>query len=165
MLVAIMSDSHDNIWNIRKAISRIREVGAAAVIHCGDFVAPFSLKEVGECGVPVHGVFGNNDGDKFLLMRTAQNTPDPIRLYGLTGEVDFQGFRIGFTHEEVTARGLAASGRYQMVCFGHTHQHMIDRQNGTHFLNPGEVMGKEGDPGFCLVNTESGEITRLSIDR
>jgi putative phosphoesterase len=66
MLIAVMSDSHDNIWNLQKALGIVKEKGAGMIIHCGDFVAPFMLKELEETGVPVHGVFGNNDGDQYL---------------------------------------------------------------------------------------------------
>ena len=46
MIIAVMSDSHDHIWNIRKALKIIESKGGEAIIHCGDFVAPFMLKEL-----------------------------------------------------------------------------------------------------------------------
>jgi uncharacterized protein len=67
MIIAVMSDSHDNIWNLRKALPIIKEKNAGMIIHCGDFVAPFMLKELNEADIPVHGVLGNNDGDQYLL--------------------------------------------------------------------------------------------------
>ncbi len=53
MFVAVMSDSHDNIWNLRKALTIIKKKGAGMIIHCGDFIAPFMLKELDEAGIPV----------------------------------------------------------------------------------------------------------------
>ena len=46
MIVAIMSDSHDNIWNLRKAVDIVKDSQAGLIIHCGDFIAPFMLKEL-----------------------------------------------------------------------------------------------------------------------
>ena len=43
MIIAVMSDSHDNIWNLRKALAIIQKEGAGLIIHCGDFVAPFIM--------------------------------------------------------------------------------------------------------------------------
>ncbi len=43
MILAIMSDSHDNIWNVRKGLEMIQSHEAALIIHCGDLVAPFTL--------------------------------------------------------------------------------------------------------------------------
>jgi len=40
MIVAVMSDSHDNIWNLRKAVEIIKNSQAGLLIHCGDFIAP-----------------------------------------------------------------------------------------------------------------------------
>ena len=34
MLVAVMSDSHDNIWNLRKAVKIVRDRQAGLLVHC-----------------------------------------------------------------------------------------------------------------------------------
>ena len=123
MRIAVMSDSHDNIWNIRRAIEQIRRMEVQVIIHCGDFVAPFMLKELEQAGIPVHGVFGNNDGDQHLLTKLALTELDNITLHGMVGTVDVQGLKIGFTHLAEVGEGLACAGRYQMVCYGHTHEY------------------------------------------
>ena len=46
MIIAVMSDSHDNIWNLRKALTIIKKQKAKMIIHCGDFIAPFMLMEL-----------------------------------------------------------------------------------------------------------------------
>ncbi len=56
MLIAVMSDSHDNIWNLQKALGIVKEKGAEMIIHCGDFVAPFMLKELEEAGMVLRRV-------------------------------------------------------------------------------------------------------------
>jgi len=163
MIAAVMSDSHDHIDNIRKALKIINDERAEMIIHCGDFVAPFMLKELDTAGVPVHGVFGNNDGDQYLLTRMSILDLNHITLHGIIGEVDADGFCIQFTHDQRVAEGLAASGHSRLVCFGHTHAHATRRVNGTILLNPGEIMGKDGSPGFCIVNTKTCEIQRMDL--
>lgn len=153
MILAVMSDTHDHIWNLRKALQLIKERGVEAIIHCGDFVAPFMLKELDQADIPVHGVFGNNDGDQYLLTKMSLTELSSITLYGLTGELDFSGFKVAFTHYRAVADGLAASGRFDLVCFGHSHEGFLERAGETDLLNPGEVMGKDGSPGFYLVDT------------
>ncbi len=71
MKIAIMSDTHDNIWNLDDALSIINEEKAEIIIHCGDFIAPFMLKELEKSQRPVYGVLGNNDGSQYLLTKTA----------------------------------------------------------------------------------------------
>ena len=43
MKIAVMSDTHDNIWNLEDALAIIKDEKADLIIHCGDFVAPFML--------------------------------------------------------------------------------------------------------------------------
>ena len=163
MLIAVMSDSHDNIWNLQKALGIVKEKGAGMIIHCGDFVAPFMLKELEETGIPVHGVFGNNDGDQYLLTKFSLTVFSNITLHGIIGQVDIEGFTIGFTHQNMVAEGLAAGDSYKMVCFGHSHEYLLKKIGQTLYLNPGEIMGKEGMPGFCFVNTETAETERVKL--
>ncbi len=67
MRIAVISDSHDNIWKLDAAMTCLR--GAQAVIHCGDICSPFMIRRLGEglAGVPLHIIWGNNDGDKLLM--------------------------------------------------------------------------------------------------
>ncbi len=51
MIIAVMSDSHDNIWKLREALAVIERERAGMIIHCGDFVAPFMLKELNAAGI------------------------------------------------------------------------------------------------------------------
>ena len=163
MRVAIMSDSHDNIWNMRKAVEIVKGSQAGLIIHCGDFIAPFMLKELDEAGIPVHGVFGNNDGDQYTLTKMASGMLNHITLHGLAGQVDAAGFNIGFTHYAELGAGLVSAGDCHLVCFGHTHVHEIKKAGEVTLLNPGEIMGKEGSPGFCYVDTETGVIDRVEL--
>jgi putative phosphoesterase len=163
MLLAVMSDTHDHIWNLRKAIGITKEREAEVIVHCGDFVAPFMLKELREAHIPVHGVFGNNDGDQYLLTKMSLTEPSNIHLYGLIGELTLDDFNVAFTHYRSVAEGLAASGQFDLVCFGHSHEAFLERGKKTDLLNPGEVMGKDGSPGFYLVDTEDRTYEAVSL--
>lgn len=163
MILAVMSDTHDHIWNARKALEFVKRGGAEAIIHCGDFVAPFMLKELDQAQIPVHGVFGNNDGDQYLLTKMSFTEFSNITLYGLMGELKFADFGVAFTHYRAVADGLAESGRYDLVCFGHSHKAFLGKAGTTDLLNPGEVMGKDGSPGFYLVDTSARKYEQISL--
>jgi len=163
MRIAVMSDSHDHLENLRNALNLIKAENAEKIIHCGDFVAPFVLKELITAGIAVNGVFGNNDGDQFLLTQTALNSEGRIQLASLIGETTVNGRRIAYTHQWPVAEGLAATGKYDLVCFGHSHTFFKDQTGDTLVLNPGEIMGKDGDPGFCIVDTETRDVRRIPI--
>ena len=163
MMLAVMSDTHDHIWNARRAIELARKGGAEAIIHCGDFVAPFMLKELDQAQIPVHGVFGNNDGDQYLLTKMSLTELSHITLHGLMGELTCNDFRVGFTHYRAVADGLAATGAFDLVCFGHSHEPFLGKIGKTDLLNPGEVMGKDGSPGFYFVDTATREYKAISL--
>jgi putative phosphoesterase len=141
----------------------IQERGAEAVIHCGDFIAPFMLKELDQAHIPVHGVFGNNDGDQYLLTKLSMTEFSYINLYGLMGELTLADFRVAFTHYRAVADGLAASKQFDLVCFGHSHEAFHEKVGNTDLLNPGEVMGKDGSPGFYMVDTSARKYEPVSL--
>lgn len=158
MKIGIISDSHDHMRNLRRVIGRLKEEGVEAVVHCGDFCAPFVLKELDRLGVPVHGVFGNVDGDRHLMTRMALTELDNIHLHGETAEIELGGWRIGANHYPALAEGLASTGRFDLVGYGHTHRAEARKVGDCHLVNPGEVMGRRGTIAYAIADTESGEV-------
>ena len=67
MRIAILSDSHDHIPNLRRAVSRANSEGAELLIHCGDLISPFMLPCLDGFNGPVHLIYGNNPGDQHLI--------------------------------------------------------------------------------------------------
>ncbi len=154
MKIAVLSDVHDNIWNLRKALKRME--GADALLFCGDFCAPFSLKMLADgFSGPIHAVRGNNDGDAFLLMRVASRY-EHVTLYSeALAEVTLGDRRIAVVHYPHMAKAIAPSGKYDAVFFGHSHQAAKMWEGRTLVLNPGEVMGRFGKATFALYDTEA----------
>lgn len=161
MKIAVLSDSHDNIWKLAQAMPHL--AAADIVIHCGDLCSPFMVLRLGEGlgGKPLHIVWGNNDGDRLLISRNARAFPEII-LHGEIAEFEFAGLRIAVNHYPVVARGLAASGSYDLVCYGHDHIAHEERVGACLLLNPGELMGMRGPSRVALVQT--GDRAVQSID-
>lgn len=159
MRIAILSDIHDHIWNLEKVLTRedVQETGA--LIFCGDFCAPFTLKQIADSFAgPVHAIFGNNDGDKFLLSKVAQGAKN-VTLYDEMGEVEYEGVRLAFVHYTRLGRYLAASGHFAAVFSGHTHEAGQETIGKTLWANPGEIMGRFGSPSYGIYDTETGVFT------
>jgi len=77
MLVGIISDTHDNLPALKKAIQIFKENKIEMLIHCGDWVSPFVFEffdvEMESLKIPVKTVVGNNPGDiKRTLMSNSQ---------------------------------------------------------------------------------------------
>ena len=62
-------------------------------------------------------------------------------------------------HYPEIAAGLAASGRYNLVCYGHDHTLKYELVGETWLVNPGEMMGRFGRSAYVIFDTETGKIT------
>jgi putative phosphoesterase len=164
MRVAVISDIHDNIWNLEKALRGIAQAGAHVLICCGDFCAPFSLKQIAESFAgPIHVVFGNNDGDPLLLSRVAGQYGGRVTLHGLYVELELEGRQVAAIHYPEIARRIAQAGVFDLVLYGHDHKRHSEQVGHTLLANPGEVMGRWGAPTFALYDTETGAFQQIEI--
>jgi len=135
VLIGIVSDTHDNLDRIRRAVQLFKERKVELVIHCGDWVAPFSVREFK--GLKVVSVLGNNDGDLLLLEKTLREIGSSLE--GRFASLNLNGKKIAVLHGEYSelVEALVKSGMYNIVIHGHTHKRRCERFDGTLALNPG----------------------------
>ena len=134
MLIGIMSDTHDNLILVKKAIELFNDRKVGYVIHAGDYTSPFTLKLFKELRCKYVGIFGNNDGDKLLLLERAEgNIRNQPYIFTLNNR------KIVVMHEHNVADALADSGHFDLVIYGHTHKPNIRKVKNTLLVNPGEV--------------------------
>ncbi|KAA0005879.1 MAG: YfcE family phosphodiesterase, partial [Thermoplasmata archaeon] len=65
--IGVISDSHDNMEAIKKAVEFFNENDVELVIHAGDIVSPFTADEFKKLNCDMLLIYGNNDGDKLYL--------------------------------------------------------------------------------------------------
>jgi putative phosphoesterase len=161
MRVAVLSDCHDRLENLEKVLARLD--GAEAVLFCGDYCAPFTLKMLAEgFPGPVHSVFGNNDGDAFLLLAIAQKAGNVV-FHQPMASLELDGRRIAVVHYPEFGEALALSGKYDAVFSGHNHTAEASTLGSTLWANPGEVMGRFGKPSFGMYDTSTNAFEILAI--
>lgn len=164
MIVAVLSDIHDNIWNLERVLPAVTREGAQRMCFLGDFCAPFTLKQIGEgFSGPVDVVFGNNDGDIHLLHVVAESFPH-VTLHGDLAEIALDGTRVALNHYPEIARRLAESGAYDIVLSGHDHQKYVHTIGTTLWANPGEIMGRFGSPSWGLLDTTARTFRHIDVD-
>lgn len=162
MRIGILSDTHDNVWKLAEALDRLSQVDM--VIHCGDLCSPFVVKRMGEAlnGIPVHIVWGNNEGDPFAIAKIA-SAYENIHLHGPLAKLDLDGFKVGVNHYPEIAEELAASGHFDLVCYGHDHTAHIEKRGDCLLVNPGEVMGLNGRSTVAIFDSESQTAELVEI--
>ncbi len=163
MQIAVISDSHDNIWKLERAIPHLEN--ADVVLHCGDLISPFMIKKLadGLPGKPIHFVWGNNDGDRRLLAALADQSGH-IKAHGEFASLELDGHRIWINHYPEVARAIAESGKYDLVCYGHDHTAYEERIGNTLLLNPGEIMGLNGQSTLAILTDRMQKVLWIEID-
>lgn len=137
MIIGIISDTHDHLPAVKKAIALFNQQSVGLVIHAGDFVAPFTVKELENLHCKVIGVFGNNDGEKLGLKKAFEKIGEIVEGIYI---FELNNRKIVVTHWPEIAEPLWKSGQYDIVIYGHTHQ-VESRQNKSLLINPGECGG------------------------
>jgi len=169
MQIAILSDIHDNLWNLAAAISCVQ--GADALLCCGDLCSPFVIDELAKFPKEIHIVFGNNDADLYRITSKASRLPH-VHLYGELFQNVFDEKRFGMNHFDYIAKPMSKSGDYDVVCFGHNHEFEISRAAGCLQINPGPVMGAKFSSGkwedtaasFVMYDTATDAVEKFVID-
>lgn len=147
-LIGIIADTHDNRPHIRKATRHLIDHDVGLVIHAGDFIAPFTAKDFDGLTCPFVGVFGNNDGERLGLANMyAELGP----LHPVSTELEHAGRKIYVRHEPDAIEAIAASGHYDLVIYGHTHQIDIRQTGSTWIVNPGECCGWTTDRSTLVI--------------
>lgn len=169
MKIAIISDSHDNRRLFREAAMNAKKQGAEALVHCGDIVAPSTLKEACHSGLPIHAIYGNNAGDLVMMHRVAAKPENKINFYGMDAGIRLHDRRIFVVHYPHYARAMAVTGEYDVVCYGHDHHYheeQINNMEGTStlLLNPGSVAGLDGPASYMILDLESMQVEKQLLE-
>lgn len=153
MIIAIVSDTHDNMANFSKVIGFLNMRGIATMLHCGDICNQATIDEAekkfdGE----IKFIRGNGDFGLYEV-------PEKMEL--TLGEK-----RIFLNHYPDIAKIAAESGKYDLVFYGHTHrpwlEEVVSPSTGSgrvcRLVNPGEVAGQRYKPTFALYDTETEKL-------
>ncbi|RLM72457.1 metallophosphoesterase [Halorubrum sp. Atlit-26R] len=162
MLIGIVSDTHDDLAAVEAAVSLFEREGVDVVVHCGDFVAPFSVTPF-DGDFDFHAVRGNNDGEWAVA-----STVEAFGAYhgeaaalSFDGASGTDGVDVAVTHgtSDLVVDALVDCGDYDYVFHGHTHAHGVEERDGTVRVNPGGLpIPVEGaDDTFRVATLDTAE--------
>jgi putative phosphoesterase len=137
MRLGVVSDTHGHLAFAEQAARVLRAERVEVVLHCGDIGSadiPSAFMEW-----PAHYVFGNVDDDEAFLRGGILDAGGTC--HGRFVELELVGRRIALLHSDdgVRFRETVRGGRYDLVCYGHTHQARVERVGKTTVLNPGAL--------------------------
>ncbi|KPJ74528.1 hypothetical protein AMJ52_00340 [candidate division TA06 bacterium DG_78] len=159
MKIGLISDTHNNIANLDKAIKKLKEIGADKIIHLGDNYT--DIDEIGETEIlRVPGVFSE----------CYQNPEIPNRMVCF-----FSGWRVLISHtisshpndlkNDIKPEEYIQDKKIDLVLYGHTHIPDIKKEGMIIFINPGHLKDedkKEYPPTFGLLEfTDKDLIVKI----
>jgi len=161
MNIGIISDTHDNLALIKKAVTFFNRKKVDLVLHAGDFVSPFTALEFKNLNCPIKGVFGNNDGDKLYLQEKFKVIGE---IYPAPYIVKINNKNVIMLHKEKLIDALAESQKYDIIIYGHTHQTDLRKIGKTLIINPGECGGwLTGKSTIALLDLKTLEAKIINL--
>jgi putative phosphoesterase len=147
MKVGILADSHDNRGSAADALSVFLRERAEAVLHLGDVCSPPVLEPFLASGIPLLGVFGNNDVDRAGLQAVSGN-----RFHRGPYAFEIGGRKVLMSHIFDELQGeIGEGGKFDLILFGHTHRPLTMRVGRALVINPGEACGFMSGRATCAV--------------
>jgi putative phosphoesterase len=161
VLVGVVSDTHNNIKNIKKIISLFNEEQVDLVIHTGDISKSTTLEIFSNLKSPLAGVFGNNDRIEEGLKEVCEvhdfNFQEPPLSLTL------ENIKVAVFHEPELIEGyIKDHPDTDLILHGHTHRHKEETKDGIIYFNPGESAGSmEGKSAIGLIDMSNLKIRRI----
>ena len=110
MKIALLSDSHDNMDALYKAVDLCNELKVDHVLHAGDLVAPFVSRALFKLDAPFTIVYGNNDGEKHGLYQMFKG-----QIFDTPFALTLDGRRVLRLHAPMLMDVLKNSSEYDLI--------------------------------------------------
>ncbi len=164
MRLGLLSDTHQNIEDLRLAIDRLLSEDVECLVHLGDDfqdAETFDEFEI-DSVIKVPGVYDPEYSDRTIPHRLIEN---------------LGGYRVMFSHtmeshpndfpEDLKPEECAAGGEIDILLYGHTHVPSIDVRKSILHVNPGHLKksDKKGHPPtYGLLEIVTGEARVILFD-
>jgi putative phosphoesterase len=156
MKIGLISDTHNNIANLARAIKNLKEIGADKIIHLGDNYT--DIDEIGEISIMrVPGVFSE----------CYQSPEIPNRVVCF-----FSGWRVLISHtvashpndlkNDIKPEEYYRDKKIDVVLYGHTHVPDIKKEEKIIYVNPGHLKDEDKKgypPTFGFLEFTEKDLT------
>ncbi len=164
MKLGVLSDTHNNIANLLKALKLFREQGIEQLLHCGDMADMLTARQLS--GFDVIYVNGNTDSSGEAVNHALWTLNPRNEVPGDVYEGMLDGVKIAATHGHLSGKleKLIRSRRYSYVFHGHTHRERDEMIGKTRVINPGALGGaRYGPRTVCTVDLAHDDVQFLAV--
>ena len=151
MKIAIVSDTHNNWANFKKAIEWLNKEKIQLILHCGDISGQEIINDAQKLfGGEIKYVKGNADYELEIPDKT---------------EIEMENKKIVFMHFPEEAKKAVQSKKYDAVFYGHTHRPWDEKVGDCHMINPGELAGQFYKPSFAVYDPATGNLELKILEK
>ncbi len=159
MKIAIVSDTHNNWVNFKKAIDWINKEKIQLILHCGDI----NSREIIDNAQKLF-----NGEIKYVKGNADYGLEIPGKM-----EIELENKKIALTHFPSEAKKMAQSRNpsralgqeYDLVFYGHTHRPWEEKVGDCRLINPGELAGQFYKPSFAVYDTVTGNLELKILEK
>ena len=163
MQIALISDTHNNIITLEKAVKEINYRGVRHLIHCGDVTSSHTLRPCQDLHIFL--AYGNGDINQRAILEELRSL-NPESSAGLTQDFSLGGQRFFVAHGDTSRliQTALSSGAYDWVLQGHTHRFKDELYGQTKWVNPDALGGKPADgESFPVLDTVAKSVERIML--
>ncbi|MCH8519275.1 MAG: YfcE family phosphodiesterase [Nanoarchaeota archaeon] len=156
MKIGVISDIHDNRYNLRNVLIELKEKNIEKLIILGDSNSPFIIKEICETlQLPIIFVWGNNDGDKVVITQIINSSHKNSVVSSQSFlAIEIDGKKLFLTHFPELANLAEKSQQFDAVMYGHDHLKFIQKNNGVLLLNPGSIYANKELASYAIYDSK-----------
>ena len=165
MKIAILSDTHGNVANFKKAVEWLNKEDIKMILHCGDIGSPESFKEsLKDFNGEFLGILGNLDNDYEIRLEEYQIV-GKAKVFEDFAETEIDNKEIAIIHKPDRINELVGTGKYNLIFYGHTHKPWEEKIGSCRLINPGELAGQIFKPTFAVYDTETDKLELKILEK
>jgi uncharacterized protein len=164
MKLGVLSDTHNNLGSLHRALQQFREEGVSQLLHCGDMTDMLTARQLAEFNVIY--VNGNMDDSPEAVSHTVWTLNPANEIPGDVYAGEIGGVRVAATHGHLAGKldNLIRSRRYKYVFHGHTHRRRDEMSAKTRIINPGALGGARHEPrSICIVDLDNDDVRFIKV--
>jgi putative phosphoesterase len=158
MKIAIISDTHDNLENLKKFFEFAKKEKIEILIHCGDVCNGETLKEIEKNFSEIYLCLGKGDIEDSLF-REAKKT----KIFKEEGKIEIEGLKIGFCHRFKDRNKNLEN--FDFYFFGHSHYPFLKKEGNCYLANPGNLAGLFYKATFAILDTKTKKLKLKILEK
>jgi putative phosphoesterase len=162
MLIGLMSDTHNDVDYIQKAVDIFKERDIKILVHAGDITSFRMLDYLKDFDCYI--ALGNGDEiDRDDINAKAAS----LNLRSVESNIEFEcegkKFLVFHGHNVPQYRTAVASGKYDYIIKGHTHYFENYISNDCRIINPGAVYAHD-ESSIAILDIRADKVEKIVLN-